>query len=485
MSTPLRPNLLSCATVLLVTGAAVGAACSPSKGGGAKRGAGTHAGASAADAGATADAGDMDTFSRPLPPASRTVAVWSDQLDKDLTDAQIRFAAEHLVGSQKLAASTSARLRAINPGFLVLQYRLASGLSTVPNLVGRDAWIRDTLEPGAPPSAGMTAPEESYYLHAPPKDGPRVVHADGYFLADVRNEAWQKWQTAEIMRRMPLNDFDGVFLDTSHLRTDGFTPDDWYKSFCDPDVTHLANCWTPPATETFQTLVATLHGGPVRYHAIGNFGPLTTIWDPDDYLSPLDGGMIELFMWQHGPLNEADWHISAARILKLCGNDRVMIAQPVGVPLADGEGRRFVLGSFLLLQGHHGFASFYPEGTESVGAPVWLPEYDLDLGRPVEPLPATLGALCSAGATARSCEGVYTRRYERGLVYVNPADAARTITLPAPPAGKRWVDLGFTGGGYVDAAGKPASGEIVQSESPQSEFSVSPHGARIFRMIPR
>ncbi|MFZ4737595.1 MAG: hypothetical protein ACOYM9_16705 [Bradymonadia bacterium] len=83
-----------------------------------------------------ADAG----FSRPLPDTTDRIAVFPDQLGPGLSDAQIRFVAERMVGSQKLPRSTSARIRAVNPGFVVLQYRLAYGLSTAANLIETDTW---------------------------------------------------------------------------------------------------------------------------------------------------------------------------------------------------------------------------------------------------------------------------------------------------------------------------------------------------------
>lgn len=426
-------------------------------------------------------------FVRPLPTVDERVLVLPDQLDQNMTDAQVKFAATHFVGSQKLIDRASRRLRAVNPGFVVLQYRLATGLSTTDIITDRDTWARDTIEPDDPGHVGdPRRTREAFYLHDPPTGGARVAHADSYFQADVRNEAWQTAHIDEMLRRMPLNDFDGIFLDTAHLRTDGFTPGDWWVRFCEPDITHLPKCWGPPSLQYFQRLTERFHAGSRKYYAIGNFGPLVTGWDDNAYLAPLDGGMVELFMWLGGAaLNEADWHHSATRILRLLGNDRVMIAEPVGYPAGDRAARTWILGNFLLLQGRRSYAAFYPSGTEATGAPVWLPEYTVSLGRPAAPLPASPAALCTGKATARACSGVYTRAFTRGFVAVNPAGEPRTATLPEPAAGAHWVALAFTGGGYVGPDGRAPEGRIEETPVTETTVTLPPSSAAIFQQVGR
>lgn len=185
-------------------------------------------------------------YRRPLPDTTSRVHVFYDQLHNRLSDRQVRFVAERADGTQKVTRNVSDRNRAINPDFRVLQCRLAFGLSTEVNIVGANDWARDTVEPddAASPPDDPRRTEERFHLHHPANGGPRVEHGDGYFLADPRDEGWQAHHAAEILRRMPLNDFDGVFLDTAHLRLDGFRPADWYRSFCGDDPTRLDDaCW--------------------------------------------------------------------------------------------------------------------------------------------------------------------------------------------------------------------------------------------------
>jgi len=50
---------------------------------------------------------------RVFPDVFTRVGVLTDQLPNAMTDAQVRFAATHFVGSQKLTPDTSGRLRAV------------------------------------------------------------------------------------------------------------------------------------------------------------------------------------------------------------------------------------------------------------------------------------------------------------------------------------------------------------------------------------
>jgi hypothetical protein len=187
-------------------------------------------------------------------------------------------------------------------------------------------------------------------------------------------------------------------------------------------------------------------------------GMLVTGWSDDAYLEPLDGGMVEGFMWPFGqPLNERDWHLQVERILRLIGNDEILVAQTYGYGLDDQRARRWIFTNYLLLKGRHGFAAFYPNGTGLVEAPVWLPEYDLVLGAPEAELPPTPHGLCTLDADDFTCGGVYARRFAQGVAVVNPSPDRRTFDPGPAPAGTRWTQARYTGGGYVGADGRPAA----------------------------
>jgi hypothetical protein len=419
-------------------------------------------------------------YRRRLPDTRDRVHVFYDQLHNHLTEAQYAFAATHADGSQKLTRNVSDRIRSVNPQFVVLQYRLAFGLSADANITAENLWDRDTIEPDDAAHAGdPRQTREDFYLHAPAGSNQRVRHADNYWLADVRNPDWQRYQIDELARRLDTNDFDGAFLDTAHVRWDGLTPDTWWQDFCGPEYHALPGCWNPPTRPYFEALVARFREGPSWHYVVGNMGPLVAEADDNAPLAALDGGMVEHFMYLGGFPVERDWHITAERITRLIGDTKILIAEPVHFDPADRRVRRWLIANFRFFQGRQSFAAFYPQGTGHVDAPVWLPEYDLDLGAPLEPVPAQAGVLCTGEATAFACSGLYVRDFERGFVVVNPAGEARRVDLPVPGAGLRYATVDFQGGGYVDEAGQKAPQALVITPFEGAALDLGPQDARV------
>jgi hypothetical protein len=189
--------------------------------------------------------------------------------------------------------------------------------------------------------------------------------------------------------------------------------------------------------------------------------------------------MVEHFMYLGGFPVERDWHITAERITRLIGDTKILIAEPVHFDPADRRVRRWLIANFRFFQGRQSFAAFYPQGTGHVDAPVWLPEYDLDLGAPLEPVPAQAGVLCTGEATAFACSGLYVRDFERGFVVVNPAGEARRVDLPVPGAGLRYATVDFQGGGYVDEAGQKAPQALVITPFEGAALDLGPQDARV------
>src|SRR5947209_15910616 len=79
---------------------------------------------------------------RPIPNTTDAIHAWDDQLPDSMTPAQVTFVARHIDGTQKVSLQTARRLRAINPGFLVLHYRLGIGDGRVPFRTG-NRWASD------------------------------------------------------------------------------------------------------------------------------------------------------------------------------------------------------------------------------------------------------------------------------------------------------------------------------------------------------
>jgi hypothetical protein len=147
------------------------------------------------------------------------------------------------------------------------------------------------------------------------------------------------------------------------------------------------------------------------------------------------------------------------RVLSLIRRGRIVIGQSYPA-VEDIQARMFAIGSYLLVKGSRTFVNL------EVGfQPEWFPEYDLDLGRATAPPPPRITALRSRGA--------YARRYERGLVIVNPADAPVTVAL-----GRTYLLAAPTGGGAVPPSGTPPSTWRLTTR-PVSSVTLGPRQAAV------
>src|SRR5450759_468771 len=80
---------------------------------------------------------------RTVPDEWDRIGIWVDQLG-NLTSAQMQFAATHYVGTQKQTTNLIDPIRAYNPNFLMIQYRLGvrdSGDQTI--LIHNNSWTTD------------------------------------------------------------------------------------------------------------------------------------------------------------------------------------------------------------------------------------------------------------------------------------------------------------------------------------------------------
>src|SRR5215208_4360616 len=158
---------------------------------------------------------------RVFPDTSARIGILTDQLPSGMTDAQNRFAATHYVGTQKLTRNLSRPLRAINPGFIVLHYRLAMWQSAphVPYIVDGDRWSNDF---------SLVDPHESWFWHNP--DGKRVASSqDRKLLMNVADPGFRAYWRESIARQVAAGDYDAVFLDSASpalLQWEARTPPD-------------------------------------------------------------------------------------------------------------------------------------------------------------------------------------------------------------------------------------------------------------------
>lgn len=378
---------------------------------------------------------------RPIPDTTAAVHVWDDQLPDSMTGAQVRFVAEHVDGTQKVSLQTAQRLRAVNPGFLVLHYRLGIGDGPVPFRIG-SRWVSDY---------STVTRHESWFWHA---GGQRVLNTAWNWYVMNPDSGWRSYWSQRVLYEARLLGDDGVFADSlsvpQYLGADGFNPPFQYF------VGEAA--WTARIDRFMRYEERRLRG---RLWFIPNAGSWITTRDRTDYSIP-DGVMIEGFAEADASNFYAvgDWQLQMNRVLGLVRRGKVILAQSYLSP-GDMTARGFVLASYLLVKGSHTFLNMW------IGAaPQWFPEYGVDLGSPLSPPPVSVDALRVGG-------GLYVRAYARGGVVANPGDQARRLTFGAP------VELVHpVGGGALDAAAN-TSGWGLRLER-VSSIVVPAHGGAVY-----
>ncbi|MGE3958086.1 MAG: putative glycoside hydrolase [Vicinamibacterales bacterium] len=366
---------------------------------------------------------------RTFPDTTTRIAILTDQLPA-MTDEQIRFAATHYVGTQKLGLDQSRLLRRINAGFLVLHYKLAMWQSArgVPYIVDGTRWGNDF---------GEVNQHESWFWHNP--SGQRVAsNQDRKLLMNVADPGYRAYLKDTLVRQVEAGEYDGVFFDSaspSLLQWEARNPPDprlFGRGVRENRFPELGNrSWIDAWQEWIIDLDTHLSRRGIQL--IPNVGALTTTWDNTDY-SLSAGAFLEQF--SEPGYDPADWVAATNQTLGLVGKDRIVILQNyLGTP-AEVAKRKYLLANYLLVKGRRTYLAYFANNTLS-----WFPEWTLDLG--------------AARSTARTVadlqwQGVYRREFANGLAIVNPTGRAARVTLDGT-----YHRVDPTGGGPVGRDGRP------------------------------
>lgn len=408
--------------------------------------------------GRTLDAGRP----RPWPSTRSGIHVFNDQLSENLSAQQARFAATHYAGTQKLTRRAADRLRAINPNFLVLHYRLGLGLGYreiaspctpsgpwIKIIQGND-WVREW-----PASVA-----EKWFFHWPAGSTERVLNCDwGWYLMELNGAAFRSTWQKEVLRQVRANDSDGVFMDSlsvpNYLGADHYSPalPDLDKSF--------ESAWAARITHWLSWLKAQPLGA---YYLVANVGTWITSRERTNY-SPADGLMIEGFAVEadQSPYAYEDWQLQMNRMARAVKRNQAILAQSYALGSRE---RMFTVGCYLLIKGNRTYLNM-DLGLE----PEWWPEYDIPMGAPVESLVDGIKDLDPNG------DSIYRRKFDNGMVLVNPTNpwdgsgVTRTISL-----GKTYYLAETAGGGEVPSNGIP-TGSV--SYRPVSSVKLKPYSAAI------
>jgi len=384
---------------------------------------------------------------RPLPDTWEGIHVFNDQLWLYNNPAWIEFSAAHYDGTQKMTRRDTDALRAVNPAFVIVNYRLGMGLGYQSTdgwdscnfngdwlaIVEGNEWVQEW------PGDGAVA--ENWFYHWPENGGARTINCDwGWYLMNPADPGWRSYWSGEVLRQLEANDADGLFADSfsvpNYLGHDHF----------DPDLPQVDASFEATWTSRLEDFMRFAQSGTLApYHFIPNAGMLVTFRETTDY-SIADGVMIEGFsQWGGGNFFDlADWRFQMNKILALVSKDKAILAQQY-VDAGDAEDRTFILANYLLIKGHHTYINL-----EYSMEPEWFPEYTIPIGHPSS-MPAAVDDLWNAGW------GVYARTYSNGLVLVNPTASTQTISL-----GSTYYLAAPSGGGTVpEDGGIPAAWRVT------------------------
>lgn len=351
-----------------------------------------------------------------FPDTSSGIHVFNDQLATwEMSEDQFKFAATHYAGTQKIFASDTRRLRAYNPDFVLLNYRLGTGLgyqavgeNCAPDgnwieLIEGEKWVREFPE---------NPLDEWFYKF----NGKKVFSCEwGWYLMDISNPDWRQYWYKEVLRQIISNQADGVFVDSisppNYFGGESFSPQL-------PDLNMEFEKEWANKIEDFLSFSQT--GELEKYNIVVNVGEWITSRDKTDYSSS-DGIFVEGFSrWADGEyfdFSEQDWHLQLNRILRLTNSKKNIILQQYIDPRNTND-RLFVLSNYLLIKGEHTFINM-----EYSSLPEWFPEYEIPIGKPIGDSPQSISSLY------RSDWNVYVRKYSNGIVIVNPSNETRSIEL--------------------------------------------------------
>ena len=357
---------------------------------------------------------------RPLPDTWDGIHVFNDQLWLYDNPDWIDFSAAHYAGTQKMIRADADALRAVNPNFIILNYRLGMGLGyrgldswETCNFTGDwlaiiegDEWVQEWPD--------ESKVQENWFYHWPEDSANRVINCDwGWYLMDPANPGWRNYWAGEVLRQFEANDADGLFADS--FSVPNFLGYDHYQ----PDLPEVEATFEAGwATRLEDFMIFAQSGDLAPYYFIPNVGMWVTSRETTNY-SLADGVMVEGFAeWGQGGYFElADWELQMNNILGFINQDKAVIAQQY-VDAENVNDRLFLLANYLLIKGHHTYINL-----EFSMEPEWFPEYEIPIGNPTGNIPTTVADLWNASW------GVYARTYSNGMILVNPTADVQTVNL--------------------------------------------------------
>ena len=138
-----------------------------------------------------------------------------------------------------------------------------------------------------------------------------------------------------------------------------------------------------------------------------------------------------------------DWDLSMNRALELTRAGKLIIVESYPANVRD---RLFLFASYLLIKGRRTFIN------AGGGGVFYFPEYTIDLGPPLDDLPADVARY--------AWQGVYKREFRDAVVIVNPSDAEVLVQLPRTFSLATPIGGGATDDSHIDRLGNYVGGRL-------------------------
>lgn len=414
-----------------------------------------------------------------IPSSRRWNLVWADQIiPENNTSAEVAFAANNFIGTQKIFQYQADTFRTYNPNFLVLMYHLAAGVNPGENdycpdpktnhgsgyigVVSPKGYVSEWFEYFLPWVTGQKlnlADYEKMFQHYDTDDSlHRVWHYDPFWLMDLRNNDWLEY-TAYLCLDWMYQINDGCFFDVAVEANAGF----YNPNSSDPSPNNF-NWWQPPHNPTntvtkitdlndfyqwmngqylqfFQNVYTYFHNsGEGDFLVIPNVDQMATtlyepIWlDGNAFGETIDGAMMENF----GNYTGSDMLLSLQRGFNhITSRKKILIAQFSDTSQAERLRRTAM---YMLVKNDNSYLNIVKSNKIA-----WYPEYEIDLGDAAS-LPDSFDLLKTGSGSSKF---LLKRSYDSGMVVCNTFDTAISYN----PYGEGWAYLKTSGGGNINPDG--------------------------------
>ena len=386
----------------------------------------------------------------------------------DITQKRIEFVANYLVGSQKNTRNLIDPVQAINPGWHSLHYHLAiwngPAQIIIDNAWTQSEWQYLTNE--------LYKQDPHIFMYAINKNtGNTTLVQDehyGAYLMNITSETYYQYLLDSLEYQCKSTGYDSIFLDSYSIATvysftnfnyislgGGANVPNEFTTYQNPQLGGLT--WLQASEEFISRLTKDLNLRGIWL--MPNLGNMITTWDPLDYALP-NGGMLEGTPVRPDNSRDKtdqyylyDWVQSMSRTMYLSQNDKVIILQPSVGDVNNTDYRLFVIGEYLMVRGRHTYINMCFSGQAQAS---WYPEYEIDLGAPTQthmiPDEVFIPRKDSIDKALLNYKqgDLYVRRFEKGIVILNPHRTAMQYTVPSDKAYQAAV---ISGGGTVPTTG--------------------------------